>query len=391
MRSEWSKVFLSDIADEVSDGLHKAPKFIENGEYLFVNATNLENGKIVEKDSGKRTTYEEFLKYGVPLNERTILYSIDGTIGNVARYQGEKCVLGKGACYIILKENVVLDYIYYLLQSPVFKEYIHTMATGSTIKHISLKTMRNFCFMLPPESIQLNTSKILRLLDDKIELNNRINQKLEEMAQAVFDELFMTFVDESPFTSVIQILGGGTPKTGNPDYWDGCIPFFTPKDVGNPYTLKTEKYISESGLNSCNSRLYPENTVFVTARGTVGKVSLSGIPMAMNQSCYALIGKDELGQFMTYHLTLKTINSLKNKANGAVFDAIVTRDFDTETIRIPIEKQSKEFQRVVTPIYERILLNSKENVNLNDLRDTLLPKLMSGELRVPAEEESCRI
>ena len=87
------------------------------------------------------------------------------------------------------------------------------------------------------------------------------------------------------------------------DYWNGCIPFFTPKDVGNPYTLKTEKYISESGLNGCNSRLYPENTVFLTARGTVGKVSLSGTPMAMNQSCYALIGKDELGQFMTYHLT----------------------------------------------------------------------------------------
>ena len=87
---------------------------------------------------------------------------------------------------------------------------------------------------------------------------------------------------------MIRVLGGGTPKTGNPEYWNGPIPFFTPKDVGEPYTFHTEKFITEAGLNNCNSRLYPVNTSFVTARGTVGKVSLAGKPMAMNQSCYAL-------------------------------------------------------------------------------------------------------
>ena len=102
-----------------------------------------------------------------------------------------------------------------------------------------------------------------------------------------------------------------------------AIPFFTPKDAGDLYTFQTEKYITDTGLNHCNSRLYPSNTTFVTARGTVGKVSLAGIPMAMNQSCYALTS-DVIDPILVYFYTLKAIESLKHKASGACFDAIVT-------------------------------------------------------------------
>ena len=88
MKSDWKLVTLAAISTQLSDGLHKAPIFVPGGEYIFVNATNLENGTIVDKDQQKHTTYEEFLKYGVALDDRTILYSIDGTIGNIARYRG---------------------------------------------------------------------------------------------------------------------------------------------------------------------------------------------------------------------------------------------------------------------------------------------------------------
>lgn len=184
-----------------------------------------------------------------------------------------------------------------------------------------------------------------------------------------------------PFTSAIQILGGGTPKTGNPKFWDGTVPFFTPKDVGNPYTLATEKTITEDGLAHCNSRLYPINTVFVTARGTVGKVGLPGVPMAMNQSCYALVGKG-LDQLLVYFYTLRTVQALKHKASGAVFDAITTRDFDTETIRLIADDDASEFLSVIRPMYEQILNNCIENMRLATLRDTLLPQLMRGEIDV---------
>lgn len=178
MKSDWGLVTLGEISTQLSDGLHKAPLFVPGGEYIFVNATNLENGMIVDKDPQKHTTHEEFLKYGVHLDDRTILYSIDGTIGNIARYKGEKCVLGKGACYISVSEDVDVDYIYYQLQSPRFKSYIESMSTGSTIRHISLKTMRNYVFPLPNISIQKKVGRTLAIIDEKITVNRKINDNL---------------------------------------------------------------------------------------------------------------------------------------------------------------------------------------------------------------------
>lgn len=171
-------VSLEEITTELSDGLHKAPIFVENGEYIFVNAKNLVNGYIVDVDRDKHSTYEEYCKYKSPVGERTILYSIDGTIGNIARYRGEKCILGKGACYINVKDSVDLDYVYYVLQSDHFKAYITQMSTGSTIKHISLKTMRNYKFFLPEFSMQKAIAKILKSIDEKIETNEKINDNL---------------------------------------------------------------------------------------------------------------------------------------------------------------------------------------------------------------------
>ena len=208
-----------------------------------------------------------------------------------------------------------------------------------------------------------------------------INENLLQQAGAVFDKYYNTSSNQQLFTSLINVLGGGTPKTGNPYFWDGSIPFFTPKDVGAPYTFQTEKYITESGLEHCNSRLYPKNTTFVTARGTVGKVSLAGTPMAMNQSCYALASKT-IDPLLVYFYALKAVASLKHKASGAVFDAIVTRDFDTETINILTDEDARSALSVIAPAMEAIHNNVEENMRLSKLRDTLLPNLMSGKLDV---------
>ena len=212
-------------------------------------------------------------------------------------------------------------------------------------------------------------------------LFRRINENLLQQAGAVFDKYYNASSNQQLFTSLINVLGGGTPKTGNPDFWDGSIPFFTPKDVGVPYTFQTEKYITESGLDHCNSRLYPKNTTFVTARGTVGKVSLAGTPMAMNQSCYAL-ASEIIDPLLVYFYVLKAVASLKHKASGAVFDAIVTRDFDIETINVLTDEDAQSALSVIAPIMEAIHNNIEKNMLLSKLRDALLPKLMSGELDI---------
>ncbi len=190
--SEWKEYKLGDACTELSDGLHKAPIFVEGGDYIFVNAKNIAKGYIVDNDPTKKSTYEEYLKYSSPLNDTTILYSIDGTIGNIALYRGEKCILGKGACYINPNPQI-LDrmFLYYSLQSPHFNAYIDQMSTGSTIQHISLKTMRNYVFTCPPLDKQKQIASILTSLDDKIDLLNRENATLEAMAETLFRQWFI--------------------------------------------------------------------------------------------------------------------------------------------------------------------------------------------------------
>jgi type I restriction enzyme S subunit len=208
-----------------------------------------------------------------------------------------------------------------------------------------------------------------------------INKNLLQQADAIFSKYYDAPAAQRPFTSIIDVLGGGTPKTSNSEYWNGSIPFFTPKDVGSPYTFRTEKYITDSGLEHCNSRLYPVNTSFVTARGTVGKVGLAGMSMAMNQSCYALMSR-AIDPLLVYFYALKAVASLKHKASGAVFDAIVTRDFDSEIINVLSDSDSEQVLSVISPMMESIHNNEKENIRLSELRDSLLPKLMSGEIDV---------
>ena len=167
---------------------------------------------------------------------------------------------------------------------------------------------------------------------------------------------------------------------------NGEIPFFTPKDVNSVYCINTEKNITDLGLSKCSSKLYSKNTVFITARGTVGKVCMAGRNMAMNQTCYALLGKENYGQYFIYMQTINIVERMKKKANGAVFSAITTRDFDSERIIIPSVEIVNDFIQRVEPMYDSILHSQQEITHLTNLRDTLLPKLMSGEIDVNGVE-----
>ena len=274
------------------------------------------------------------------------------------------------------------QFIYYLATSPWFRNVaIKSMVGSSGRQRVQQSVLDDLVLNVPSIEEQKKISSVLCALDQKIALNNEINDNLQQQAAALFANFYDQAETEVGFTEMIQILGGGTPKTGESSYWNGDIPFFTPKDVGFPYTLTTEKTITEEGLAHCNSRLYPINTVFVTARGTVGKVGLPGVPMAMNQSCYALVGKDT-HQLLVYFYTLKVVDRLKHKASGAVFDAVTTRDFDAENIMKLSDDDTKAFLDVAEPFYQTVLNNSIENLRLAELRDSLLPKLMNGEIDV---------
>lgn len=368
---EWKECKLSNICDYGKDRIEVSS--LDNSNYI-----STEN--MLPNRAGITTATT------LPTGEYTPSFEIDDTlVSNIRPYFKKiwKATFSGGCSADVLvfkaKENVSKEYLYYVLADDEFFKYSMTTSKGTKMPRGDKTSIMNYPIKLPLLPTQQKIAAILSSLDDKIELNNKINTNLEQQAGVLFKNFSEKSSKSVKFTDLIYILGGGTPKTNNEDYWNGKIPFFTPKDVGNPYCLLTEKKITESGLDNCNSRLYPVNTIFVTARGTVGKVCLAGLPMAMNQSCYALKSKED-NQLLAYFYTLEAINSLKHKANGATFDAIVTRDFETETINILSEQDTKEFTQIVKPIFEKILTNQKENINLSNLRDTLLPKLMNGEI-----------
>ena len=294
-------------------------------------------------------------------------------------------------------------YIYYLLKTPQIRDIaIKSMVGSSGRQRVQQNVLENYEVLLPTLDKQIEIASILSSLDDKIELNRRINENLEQQAQALFKSWFVDFepfkdgkfVDSELgmipegwrvgyYTELIDIKGGGTPKTNIKEFWNGSIPFFSPKDIGpSCFVLNTEKYITTNGLENCNSNLFPPYSVFITARGTVGKVVMVGSEMAMNQSNYALLGKQNISQFYVYLITLQLVSHLLKKANGAVFNAITTRDFASERIIIPFYSIIKSFSSIVKPIYENILLNEFQIKSLSQLRNTLLPRLMSGKLEI---------
>ena len=413
---ERKEVRLCDVCSELSDGLHKAPKFIEKGEYIFVNAKNLYNGYILDNDPTKKTSHEEYLKYKKPLGKHTILYSIDGTIGNIAKYRGEKCVLGKGACYLNCNPKIVVSsYLYYQLQSPHFKSYIHLMSTGSTIKHISLKTMREYVFELPSLTDQRRIASILSSLDRKIELNNKINAHLEEMAQAIFKNWFVDFepfkdgkfVDSelgmipegwkvSQIADIPHILETGKrPKGGAVEKG---IPSVGAEHVKGmcAYDYSKTKYINcefaaklKTGkINGYELMIYKDGGkpgYFIPNFSIFGE----GYPFEncyLNEHVFKLDfdGNKEFNIFCYFFFKTEQIMSYFNAQGAkAAIPGINKKDVENIYIFSPDNESVIKFGEFAYPLFKQMLKNAIENRTLSLLRDTLLPRLMSGEIEVP--------
>lgn len=395
---EWKEVRLGDVCSELSDGLHKAPKFIVNGEYIFVNAKNLYNGYILDNDPTKKTSHEEYLKYKKPLGKHTILYSIDGTIGNIAKYRGEKCVLGKGACYINCNPEIVeSSYLYYQLQSPHFKSYIHLMSTGSTIKHISLKTMRDYVFELPSLEDQRRIASILSSLDRKIELNNKINADLEEMAQAIFKNWFVDFEPFKDGKFVDSELGM------IPEGWKVGSPYEYVKVVyGAPY--KSAKFndngeglplIRIRDLKDCNPQFYtPEilpQTEYVNMGDIVAGMDAEFVPHIwkgntglLNQRvCKLMPQQTSISNLFVLYLMKPELEFVQSYKTGTTVSHLGKADIDKFVVVLPPLKVVEECSKILDSILQRIKNISAESRTLSTLRDTLLPRLMSGEIEVP--------
>ena len=309
-------------------------------------------------------------------------------------------------------------FAYYLLQT------IDLAAFNSGSAQPSLN--RNFLYSIPLRVPQREEQDgivdVLESLDDRITLLRETNATLEAIAQALFKSWFVDFdpvrakmegrvpegMDEATaalfpdsfeetvlgvvpkrwlprtFRETIGIIGGGTPKTSNPDFWNGTIPWFSVVDApaaSDVFVIDTEKHITEAGLNGSSTKLLPAGTTIISARGTVGRLALTGCPMTMNQSCYGLRGKAG-DDYFTFFSATRLVQQLQQKAHGSVFDTITQETFSGVHLSYPSAEVIAAFDSTIEPLMLRIRENLIQAQTLSTLRDTLLPRLISGQLRV---------
>ena len=303
---------------------------------------------------------------------------------------------------IVPNGKVEAAFLYYSLR-PRKQELLSLGATTGVRTPILNKSA--FCDLkvsIPPLSLQRRIVDILSDYDELIENNQRRIQILETMARALYREWFVEFRfpghDKIPrvasplgdipqgweivaFTEIVDVLGGGTPKTAVAEYWNGEIPFFTPRDAPACfYVQDTDKHITRLGLSKCASELYAPDTVFITARGTVGKVALPSVSMAMNQSCYALRGKAGIPQRFLFLLTLQQVDYLQTNTGGATFGTIVVDTFRQMKVVKPAHEVIASFARQIDAIFEHVDTIQRQMQNLRRTRDLLLPRLLSGQV-----------
>lgn len=278
-------------------------------------------------------------------------------------------------------ENEVMpEYLEMWFKRPEFDREASFIAVGGVRGSMPWEEFSRMKLPVPSINEQKEIVRSYKAISERIELKKKINDNLSNMVDTIFYDEFIKECSNKTvsFTDVVQLMGGGTPKTEIDEYWNGNIPFFTPKDVSDsPFCLSTEKWLTNEGLNNCSSRLYPPYTTFVTCRGTVGNLSMAGVPMAVNQSCYALKGKDGYPPLFIFAFTRYVIATMKKKASGAVFSALVTRDFEMEKVFLPDKCDAIHFQNLVYPLFSEILSNTKEIQLLTELKVSLLTRLSS--------------
>ena len=429
---------LSDIFDLRQGFAFKSKDFLSEGIPVLkiknVKSSELSLHKLDYVDEVFLDTHSKYIP-----NHGDALISMSGNrlngnketwVGKVALFKRDEPFLVNQRVGILKNKNphqTNTAFLVYALSSDYWQlRFAQTATSSGGQANLSSSQILSESIFLPPVNDQQAIANILSALDEKIELNKNLNKTLEEIAKAIFKSWFVNFDpvrakaegrptglpteisdlfpdklvdseigdtpkgwDATPFTKTFEFFSGGTPKTSVEDYWDGNVPWFSIADLNasSPWVTETEKSITELGLSKCSAKMIASGTTIVTARGTVGKVALAGQQMAINQSCYAMAPTTGYPNTWLYLQTLALVEQLRANAHGSVFDTITRKTFDHFLVLSASPEILNIFGKITSPIFERMKIADLESKTLSELRDTLLPKLISGELRIPDAEK----
>lgn len=331
------------------------------------------------------------------LSKDDTIISARGTVGAIAMIPFPMAF--NQSCYGLRAKAKIVDsvFLYYLIKHNVYilKKNTH----GSVFDTITRDTFDRIEVDIPHIELQKKIASVLSLIDDKIELNNKINDNLLNQIDSHFRALYIDFeqnnglIPENFRYGILdelskEIICGKTPSTKNESYYGGDIPFITIPDMHDKvYVIKTERYLSEEGANSQIKKILPKNSICVSCIGTAGLVALVNESSHTNQQINSIIPKENVSPYYVYSL-MKTLRD-KIISLGQCGSTIVNLNkvqFSKLEVLIPTEQSMSEFDQRVKPMFEQINLLQLENEKLSSLRDSLLPKLMSGEINVDSIE-----
>ena len=394
-------MILSDIATLFDCPHSTAP---DEGEgFPLIRTPNIGKGRLILEGVHRvcKETFDLRNKRAIP-RENDIIFAREAPAGNAAVItKGQQVCLGQRTVLIRPNPQMVdSHYLTYYILAPRQQIKLLGVSHGATVGHVNIPDLAKLPVDLPEIRTQKAVARIIEAYDNLIEVNNKRIKVLEQMAENLYKEWFVRFrfpdhetaefEDGIPkgwgicrLSSVANILSGGTPSTEHEEYYGGEIPFYTPKDsVENYFVFDTITQITDDGLKHCNSLLFPKDTIMITARGTVGNLNLLAVPMAMNQSCYALNSDTIQSQFFLFFMIKREIQKLKKMASGGVFDTIIVSTFDHIKVVVPDNNTIDKFDALVSPIMDETNRLLEENKSLIKQRDLLLPRLMSGKLEV---------
>ena len=419
MTSEWNKVLLAEITSKIGSGA--TPRGGKESYYAeglsLIRSQNVLDFKFSENGLAFINQKQAYELRNVEVLEGDILLNITGdSVARACLVPTEILPARVNQHVAIIRVNTQVadpNFILYSLLNPSFKKYMLMVASdGGTRNALTKGDIEKFEIKLPDLKIQEDIAKTLSALDDKISLLRRQNETLEQIAQEIFRHWFVDFEfpDEhgKPYKSSggrfvsselgdipedwesvnffdeFELLSGGTPKTSVSEYWDGEIRWISAKDVTphhRRFILDSEKKITEPGVANSAAKMLPPYTVVISARGTVGNFCIIPEEMCISQSNYGIKAKKPNRNCLTYLYISHLIHQLKKQAYGSVFDTITSYTFRDLDIVVPGEGLAEEFENLVLPFFKKMLANEKGIQSLMSIRDTLMPKLMNGEIR----------
>lgn len=420
----FKRSLINDLSANVTDGEHASVKDDENGTYFLLSNKNIKSGKIVYDEYDRKISESTFLN----INRRTklsfgdVVISTVGSIGKTAVIKDDFINFDFQRSVGIIKpdqKKLNAEYLHYYFQIPTVQKRLVNLSKGAVQKCLFISDLRGI-EIDHPTSIedQEVLVAILKSIDSKIELNNRINAELESMAKTIYDYWFVQFdfpdMNGKPYETsggkmvwneelkraipegwesgalniLGEIIGGSTPsKAVEENFCIGSgMPWITPKDLsinkGKKFITRGELDVTENGLKSASLKIMPAGTVLLSSRAPIGYLAISRENVTTNQGFKSFIPSSKFSTEFIYYTIKNLIPEIEANSSGSTFQEVSASTLRTIRTVLPSEEVLVSFDKLIKPIFIKQDLLEEENQKLTELRDWLLPMLMNGQVRV---------